>query len=160
MKPMMSNGEIEIIDSLIEECKPKFCLEFGSGGSTIYFPKEHPDINWLAIEHNGNWIKKIADNLPDNATVIWTPDNEWYVDSVKHSRIFDFILIDGLHRERCLEITMGIISKNGIILLHDSGREEYQDFIEKYKGEKLSEGEKPEGKHFAHRGLTMFRKYK
>lgn len=154
MKPMMSDLEISIIDELLSD--RKHCLEWGSGGSTIYFPKKHKKLRWLSVEHNGNWVKKIADDLPDNANVVWVPEDEWYVDCVKHSRTFDFILIDGLHRERCLEIAKQIIAKDGIILLHDAGRKEYQDFIKKHNGIMLSLGEEPYEGFYKHRGLAIF----
>lgn len=158
MKPMMSDSEIQIIHNLIFTYRPKHCLEWGSGGSTIYFPKKHKPVRWLSVEHDGNWIKKIMPEIPDNANVIWTPEDEWYIDCVKHSRIFDFILIDGLHRERCLEVAREIISENGVILLHDSGREEYQEFIRKHEGEKLIDGEEPYQEYYKHRGLHLFRR--
>lgn len=158
-RPMMAESEIKIIDDLLKVYKPKHCLEWGSGNSTIYFPRKHKFIkSWLAIEHNGHYVDFIGGQIPDNANVIWVPEDEWYVDSVKHSRMFNFIFIDGLHRERCLEIAKDIITQSGIILLHDSGRQDYQEFIKKYGGIKLSEGEIPvkEG-GYAHRGLTMFK---
>lgn len=153
--PMMSNQELLIIDNLL--MGKKHCLEWGSGGSTTYFPVKNPRLQWLSIEHNGNWVKKISPSLPSNANVIWVPDNEWYVDCVKHSRIFDFILIDGLQRERCLEIAREIVSEDGVILLHDSGRQEYQEFIKKHDGEKLIDGEEPYRGFYKHRGLHLFR---
>lgn len=157
-EPMMSKAEIVIVDNLLKELKPTYCLEWGSGGSTLYYSRLAK--HWLSVEHNGNYVKALAPDLPSNVTLIWAPEDEWYEDCVKHSRIFDFILIDGLHRERCLEIALDIISDNGIILLHDSGRAEYQDFIKKNKGEKLIDGEEPYQGYFKHRGLTLFVKEK
>lgn len=156
-RPMMSEAEIKYIDGLLESLRPKHCLEWGSGGSTVYFPKKHKFVRWLAVEHNGNYLKKIADNLADNANVVWVSDDQWYMDCVKHSRIFDFILIDGLHREICLEIAKDIISKDGVILLHDAGRKDYQAAIKEHNGEIVIQGEIPEGDYFAHRGLAVFR---
>lgn len=156
MKPMMSDAEIKIVDKHLTYARR--CLEWGSGGSTVFFPKDNSWVYWLSIEHNGHWVQKISDQLPTNANVVWVPDNEWYVDCVKHSGTFDFILIDGLHRERCLEIALDIISDDGVILLHDSGRKEYQGFIEKHHGEKLIDGEEPYDGYYKHRGLHLFRK--
>lgn len=156
MKPMMADHEVDIIVNLLKPGQQ--CLEWGSGGSTVYFPRIHNSLNWLAVEHNGNWVKKIQPELPANASVVWVPENEWYVDCVKHSRVFDFILIDGLQRERCLEIARQIVSEDGIIVLHDAGRQEYQDFIKANDGEIISEGEKPVAEGgYAHRGLALFR---
>lgn len=156
--PMMSDKEIGIIDILIKEIKPESCLEWGSGNSTFYFSR-HPSIkSWLAIEHNGHYVEYLAGKTKPNTNVIWA-DKEWYIDVVKlNGRKYDFILIDGQEREACLRVAHDLIKPNGIILLHDSGRIEYQDFIKLYKPRKLTDGEMPlkEG-GFAHRGLTAFK---
>lgn len=157
-KPMMSDREIAMIHGILIDLKPKHCLEWGSGGSTVYFPRNYPKVNWISVEHNGHYVEFLADKIPDNASVIWVPDDEWYVDCVKHSRIFDTILIDGLYRERCLEVAKGIISDDGVILLHDAGRKEYQGFIKKHNGKILIDGEEPFEGFYKHRGLAMFKK--
>ena len=38
-KPYMKNREIMILEEVIRNLNPKNCLEWGSGYSTIYFPK-------------------------------------------------------------------------------------------------------------------------
>ena len=38
-KPHMKNREILILEELLRNLKSKNCLEWGSGYSTIYFPK-------------------------------------------------------------------------------------------------------------------------
>lgn len=159
--PMMSKEEVEIIDKLIEERQPKYCLEWGVGNSTVYFPKKHRCIKlWLSIEHNGHYIDYFKDKVSDNTTMIWIDnvDKVSYPDCVKmNSEKYDFILIDGNQREECLEVAYKVAKKGAIILLHDSGRQAYKKFIEKYNHKKLSDGEIPDGKGFyAHRGLTLF----
>ena len=63
-RPMMSEKEIEIIDRLIEERQPKYCLEWGSGNSTVYFPKKHKCIkSWLSVEHNGHYPEYLKDKI-------------------------------------------------------------------------------------------------
>lgn len=157
-KPMMAEKEIEIIDDLLEKYKPKFCLEWGSGSSTTYFSKHKSIKQWLAIEHNGHYVNYLKDLLPDNANVMWIPDDEWYIDCVKLGRKWDFILVDGQNREQCLEVADTIINPGGIILLHDAGRREYQGFIKLHGGEKLIDGEISLGDYYAHRGLAIFQR--
>lgn len=160
-KPMMSDKEIQIIDELIEDLKPQHCLEWGAGASTIYFPQKHRCIKtWLAAEENGNYVKHLAPQVKNNTTIIWLPKDQWYHDAVKHSRLYDFILIDGYNREGCLEVARRVISDDGIILLHDAGRGEYQAMIKEHEGEILSEGEIEAADGYAHRGLALFRKHK
>lgn len=157
-KPMMSDEEVDIIDHLLIQHAPNHCLEWGSGGSTLYFPTLSTVNSWLAVEENGHYVEYLKPLINDKTHVIWAAKNEWYVDCVKHSRNFDFILIDGYDRERCLEVAREIVSKDGIILLHDSGREEYQEMIRKHKGQKLIDGEEPLGDYYKHRGLHLFRR--
>lgn len=152
--PMMSEKEIEIIDDLIEERKPKNCLEWGSGNSTIYFPKKHDCIEiWFSIEHNGHYKTYLDQRTKNNTGIFWTTDEDEYVNYP--DKKYDFILIDGRHRMRCLEVALRRLNKDGFILLHDSGRKEYD--VSKYEHKVLCEGEIPllEG-GFAHRGLTLF----
>ncbi len=161
--PMMSDVERAIIDGLIKHHKPKRVCEWGSGNSTIYFPKTHECIEqWIAVEHNGNYVKYLSDKLKDNTVVIWTNEDIWYVDSMKHSEEqFDFVFIDGISswREKCLEAALVMIKPGGFILLHDAGREEYQQFILKHKGKIIIQGEKSlPGGGFAHRGLALFQR--
>jgi predicted O-methyltransferase YrrM len=155
---MMADKEIFIIDTILDQSKPKVCLEWGSGNSTRYFPKHHKDIvSWTAVEHNGHYVEFLAGKTADNVNVVWA-DKEWYIDCVKlNGRKYDFILIDGEEREGCIRVALDIIKPGGIILLHDAGRIEFADIIRLYDGRKLLDGEKPvkEG-GFAHRGLVAF----
>lgn len=156
-KPMMADAEIEIIDDLIEKYKPEVCLEWGSGNSTLWYSQHDCIKSWLSLEHNGHYVEYLKGKLNPKTQVVWVADNEWYGDSVKLlGRRYDFILVDGRQREGCLSIAHDIIKPGGIILLHDSGREEYQEFIKLYKGIKLIDGEIPQGDYYAHRGLTAF----
>lgn len=159
-KPMMADKEIEIIDYLLAKLKPKRCLEWGSGMSTVYFPAKHSSIKlWLSIEHNGHYIDMIRDKCPPNVQTLWILPGSSYSDVVQRSNAkFDFILVDGLDRAKCIQNAKEILNPGGIILLHDSGRKEHEELIKLYDGEVLSQGEKPvrEG-GFAHRGLAAFK---
>ena len=159
---MMAEHEVKIINDLIREYKPEICLEWGSGNSTSYFPKEHECIKqWVSVEHDGHYSEYLARRVDlDKVIHIWVPDNAWYVDCVKHQgRRYDFVLIDGLMRDECLRTAHQITREGGIILLHDAGREEYYKFIRRYGNRTvLCKGEQPNEKGgYDHRGLVLFR---
>lgn len=156
---MMSDQEIKIIDDLIQEHKPEYCLEWGSGTSTTYFPKSFMKL-WLSIEHNGHYLDDIRYRCPENVQTIWILPGSSYADAVQRSnRKFDLILIDGLDRQKCLENALQILNDGGIILLHDGGRNHNDEIVERYGGIRLTEGEKPVNEGgYAHRGLVLFRK--
>lgn len=156
--PMMSNKEINIIHGLLEKHKPELCLEWGSGNSTIYFSKRPFIKLWVAIEHNGSILDELQKKLPKNVQTIWITNEQDYADCVQRThQKFDFIFIDGLNRQKCLENARKIVSKNGIILLHDAGRPEYAEFIEANDGKMLCQGEIAVPGGYAHRGLALFK---
>ena len=63
-KPHMKNREILILEELLRNLKPKNCLEWGSGYSTIYFPKFLiKDSKWLSIEHSAEWADRVKKSM-------------------------------------------------------------------------------------------------
>lgn len=159
--PMMSDKEIEIMDQLFEKYKPKTVLEWGSGNSTVYFPKKHIFIEeWMALEHDKTYLELLQDVLPENAyiTVMYTDERyEKYPSTL--GKKFDFIFVDGIRRDECIDEAFNLLNEGGVIVLHDWDRIEAKNIVEKYKGkfEILSKGELPqENGYNAHRGLILF----
>lgn len=152
---MMAEQEVEIIDNLIEKIRPENCLEWGSGNSTYYFPRKHRFIKlWFSVDDDENYLNYIEGDLLENTRITLAKDKESYLDCVKE-RKYDFILIDGSYRMDCLKMAFKVLNKDGVILLHDSGRVKY-DFSQ-YKHEILYEGERPVKNGFLHRGLALFK---
>lgn len=157
--PMMAQQEIDYIDKLLLNRRPKLCLEWGSGNSTLYFPRHKFIELWLSVEDNGHYLDYInGSNCSSNVQTLWILPGSSYADVVQRTnRKFDFILIDGLDREKCLDNAKKIINPGGVILLHDAGRAEYRDMIDRYGGDIIFQGEVPDGKNgYAHRGLAIF----
>lgn len=49
---MMRYREIDLISEVIERLNPAMVLEWGSGYSTLYFPKKlSKEAKWLSVEH-------------------------------------------------------------------------------------------------------------
>ena len=161
-KPMMADKEIEIINDLIKERKPEICLEWGSGNSTLYFPKRHKCIQkWLAMEHNKRYFELLADKISKRAEIKVVDGKNDYISYPLDFQSPDFILIDGQYRDECLDVAFRIAKEDTIILLHDSGRAESSSMLEKYRDKVviLCEGEKMLNTGFyAHRGLALFKK--
>ncbi|MEM3394013.1 MAG: hypothetical protein QXY79_03100, partial [Candidatus Methanomethylicia archaeon] len=60
IKPLMKYREMDIIKEVILALNPKKVLEWGTGYSTLYFPKYLPKHSlWISIEHDIKWFKKI-----------------------------------------------------------------------------------------------------
>lgn len=158
--PQMWMSEINFIkNSLLEiaDNKKKInILEWGSGSGTIYFSKflkeKNIQFHWYAIEHFVPWYKKVIKMLKDNCLedeveillksatleedkiLQEREDLSDYIHSPKYlNKKFDFILIDGRRRAECLISASHIISKNGIVVLHDAERPWFHSGFEPYK---------------------------
>lgn len=159
--PMMAENEVKIIDDLIEKYKPTTCLEWGSGNSTIYFPKQHPCIVWWdAVEHDHTYLELLGDKIDKTRTKITIlPNDNLYVEFPVGKK-YDFILVDGKQREACIDMAFKVANKGAIILLHDYTTKEAYPIVKKYSDRiiKLSEGELLQKDGFyAHRGLALFK---
>lgn len=158
--PWMREKEVEIICELLKERKPSKCLEWGSGGSTTYFPKRFEFINhWRAIEIDKSWVEKVKEdisreNLSNEVIIDLKEDKNEYINITDN---FDFILIDGDWRVECLEQASNILRENGFCLLHDSGRSKYEEGYKFYdKVKELTKGRTPSSKgEFKEDGLTL-----
>lgn len=158
--PMMSTKEVDIVNSLLETHKPKQCLEWGSGLSTIYWNTRYSFIDkWIAVEHNLEWYVRVLKEigLSDQVRLFFLPNTRLYYHIFNNLDYkFDFILVDGILREECLNVAKNIVSKDGFVLLHDSGRSSYRGWFDIFPHyEELIEGENPlSDGGYSHRGLV------
>lgn len=164
--PMMGKHEVKIIDDLIEQHKPKLCLEWGSGNSTIYFPKKHECITkWIAMEHKRVYLQLLGDKIKKEvAEIIVEEGKDKYIEypysyTVKNNEKFDFVFVDGAWRDECMDKAFSVAKKDAIILLHDAGRIESASIMARWRNIAtiLCEGEKMlRNGYYAHRGLALF----
>lgn len=156
-KPWMSYEEIEVIKGLLTYLKPRSCLEWGAGYSTIYFPKFlKGGSGWISVEHEKEWAGRIESMNKNRSVRIffvkpnhfpWTDeysdgaysDLENYIDFPSGDK-FDFILVDGRARRSCLEKACKILSDDGIVVLHDAERRYYQDALKSYRYQAVLSG--------------------
>lgn len=154
-RPMMRHREIDIIEEVLINKKPKMCLEWGSGYSSLYFPKMlDGGAKWFSIEHDIDWHSKI-NNLVSNAGkealaslegvsfYNIQPDNpslkgscyggtngyefRSYIHFPEQLGKFDFILVDGRRRVWCLLAALQMIKDDGIVILHDANVTRYHE---------------------------------
>jgi predicted O-methyltransferase YrrM len=151
--PFMAEKKILYIVQTINERGHKTALEWGAGTSTIWFPKYTNIESWLAIESDRVYYDYLKDKVSDKTSLLLKEDKGAYL-SIKGK--FDFILIDGLYRDECLEKAFDLITKDGTIILHDSGRKAYSDLYSKYPHKIIFEGEGWLGDGWDHRGLAEF----
>lgn len=157
MKPWMSQTEI---DKILKYLKPNHkMLEWGCGGSTLFFP-DYVE-KYYSIEHNENWYNEIKDQVKENVTIVniqresdtgnlkssnyegldktsrYKDFNKYIKYPAKFETIFDAVLIDGRARPECGKFITNYISNDSIIFVHDyfdkKHRAHYHVLEEQYK---------------------------
>ena len=143
-KPMMKYEEIDLIKEVIQKIKPVYCLEWGCGYSTLYFPDFiDKKATWLSIEHDFEWFNRI-NTLNCNSMV----EINYIESSINNNKIefnnylsfpksisnkYDLILIDGRSRVKCITEAVNLLNENGVVILHDANRKRYHNVFNLYK---------------------------
>jgi hypothetical protein len=145
MNPYMKARHVALIGNELLACaaRPIRILEWGSGGSTAYFPRFLRDAgipySWLAIEYNRAWYDRVAESVagdPNTTVLLFDVGNDRlrqrqmdmtdYVEYPRRQKLeFDMILIDGRKRRRCVLEARHLLAADGIALLHDAERRYY-----------------------------------
>ena len=128
-----------IIQFLHRYLKPNMrVLEFGAGGSSVFFLKR--EIILFSIEHEESWLIKVREIIPKKYLKNWTPNlilqsdpnneipkvNE-YLDPIKLilDSSIEIALIDGRHRVECIKRVIAKIKPGGCLILDNSDRPQY-----------------------------------
>lgn len=123
--PMMAHHEAVKIEELLTKYDCKRCLEWGSGASTVRFPKIESIEEWVSMEHDQIWFNELRKHgYPSKVQLVLAP-LPFYIQYPKG--VFDFILVDGIERIKCIQRIAkdGLLSPKGIVVLHDAGRLRY-----------------------------------
>ena len=160
-KPFMTDEETAETEKLLLSLKKKHLdvLEWGAGYSTKYFSdflaKNGITFTWQAIEADVSWYIPIIelDLLPEVRVHLFDEEifriddrriverkfdmNEYILFPRKLGFEYDVIIVDGMKRQRCLAEAKHLLKDDGIGIVHDAHRREYQDSYEPYKGKFL-----------------------
>jgi len=157
----MLDEEADLISDILRTMQPNRCLEWGSGSSTKYFSRFlTPAGRWLAIEHDADWARKVRSQITSpSIQVLHIPvgparpssdagrsDDERfanYVAAAEPYGPYDFVLVDGRSRAKCLLLANTLLAPRGVAVLHDANRARYQlgKAPYKYQFELLGRGE-------------------
>ena len=130
--PWMSEKEIKVIEHVLMQIQPEYCLEWGSGNSTFYFSK-YARRSWISVEHDRTWFERGVQRLQEEPKVwlLFRERPDTYVfggGQPFHSESgFDFILIDGWKRPMCLLWATIILKPEGVVCMHDYKQEGFFD---------------------------------
>jgi len=141
------------IETLRDGCN---VLEWGAGGSTIYYSNLLESFNiehtWHALEYNRKWFDKLYSHRDFRIKFHlfdyggWTRDfctkhpmNEYVSFPSQLGLEFDMIIVDGRKRRRCLLEAKKLLTKDGFVILHDCQRDYYKCGMGEYKGKFLTD---------------------
>ncbi|SDC38890.1 Methyltransferase domain-containing protein [Shouchella lonarensis] len=121
----------ETLRKWLKKVQPKTILEYGPGRSTEMMLEECPDARIVGIEHQEYWYKETKEKLGDRVELLLQPISNirshyacWPLMQTEVQK-YDFIFVDGRRRLECLMVAQAVLNKNGVVLLHDAERKEY-----------------------------------
>jgi precorrin-6B methylase 2 len=104
-------------------------FEYGSGNSTIFLSKRVKSI--ISIEHNKEYYEYVKQQIDNNVNLKYIPldkyNGEYSKIVLKEQKFFDVIIIDGRDRINCLKNSIQKLKDNGVLILDDSQRKNYQE---------------------------------
>ncbi len=112
--------------------KDQHIFEFGCGASTLFFAEKSAFVT--SIETNEKWLKIVKDFLAEkklnNVQITLMNDgidnNNYETFAKNYGKKFDIIVIDSIKRFNCALNVIEALKPNGIIILDDSERRNYQ----------------------------------
>jgi predicted O-methyltransferase YrrM len=124
-KPYLGENQVVILCDLLMRLRPKTCLEWGSGFSTVFFAGLTPEAKWISIEHHPYFHEIIKACKPDNVFMILEPIWQRYIEIAKDSGLmYDFIFVDGERRPECIKFAADLMKDGSVIVQHDAGPED------------------------------------
>lgn len=151
-RPFMNTAEIDALCATLALFEtPIKALEWGSGNSTSFFSSKLPaGSTWSSFEHDSGWHQEVDARLSRLRTTAATvtlvlPDRpfdgltdgdyatfrNYVLAPAKPEARFDFILVDGRARVACMAVGWSLLEQEGIMVLHDAQRREYDEGIPK-----------------------------
>jgi len=119
---------ITLLKKHIRLVKPTRILEWGPGQSTNFMLRECPDAEIICIESDQRWFNKYNKEFGHKVSLFHYPDWDIYTNPPVEGP-FEIIFVDGHKRVRCMQTAVKLLSKDGVLVLHDGHREEYKPGI-------------------------------
>ncbi|KAA5539338.1 class I SAM-dependent methyltransferase [Roseiconus nitratireducens] len=123
--PWMNYSMVELLEERLRKTHDVF--EFGSGFSTCFFGQHCRQV--VSVEYDRSWYDRVQELIPDNARVIFQPrdtDGDYCRAIAQCEQSFHVVVVDGQDRVNCIRQALGHLEPDGIVLLDDSDRADYQ----------------------------------
>ena len=137
-KPMTTDGEplpwmnypmISFLNERLLENMTVF--EYGSGHSTLFLACRVRFVK--SVEHDEMWYKKLLQAIPENVELILADadsDGDYCRSIHKTNKIYDIVFVDGEDRLHCMREGFSKLNENGVLILDDSNRPDYEPGFE------------------------------
>ncbi len=124
--PWVTYSFIDFIKTRLN--KQQNIFEYGSGSSTLFYAARVAKV--VSVEHDEAWFNKISVSKPANADMIFTKlerGGEYSKKAALLSEKFNIIIVDGRDRVNCCKESIAALSVDGVLVLDDSERPEYEE---------------------------------
>lgn len=125
--PWFTYPAIDYLDQL--SYGNKTMLEWGSGNSSLFFSKRVAHL--YSVEHNNEWFNHVKSFQIQNQEIILKDQKSYAAAGRDFKCVFDVILIDGVERHSCAEISSDLLKPGGFIILDNSDR--HPDIAENFR---------------------------
>lgn len=114
------------IEFILPRLRPEWTVfEYGSGSSTLFYAARVARV--VTIEHDPAFAAGLRPSLPTNAELREIPLGPSYISAVEVlDEMPSLISVDGRDRVSCVKAAWGKLSPNGVIVLDDTDRLEYE----------------------------------
>jgi hypothetical protein len=130
--PWVTYSFIDFVKERINSSQTIF--EFGSGNSTLFYAKRAGKV--VSVEHDKNWFDMIYAGKPSNSELIFCEledDGKYCRMAGSFDEKFQIIIVDGRDRSNCCKQSLSALAADGVLILDDSERPQYQDAIRHMK---------------------------
>lgn len=159
MQPQLGRKKREYIENALIQLgatkETVQILEWGSGGSTVYFSrflhKQNIPFQWVSLEYNAEWYERVQKEVKDDASVTLlffdtegkdprkkeVPMKTYIQYPSTLNQTFDLIIVDGRKRKNCVQEARKLVSEHGSVLLDDAFRPRYWPALREYPESKF-----------------------
>jgi hypothetical protein len=132
--PALAPGAVKYMDRALKEIAAPVAGEWGAGRSTLWLASRVSKM--VSVEHDPEWYgvmsKELAKRGASHVSLALRDEaSDAYADGMLSTGVkaFDLLLIDGRRRGECAAVARKSIKKNGIIVVDNSNRPEYSEFM-------------------------------
>lgn len=127
-QPWLTDAAITFLAQFLAGQPTAKVLEFGSGGSTIWFAQRTS--NLVSVEHNPHWFAQVdailaALNLTPTRHLLMPPAY-YQLGAQWPAASFDLILVDAIERQNCVKHSLHLLKPGGVLMLDNCERPQYQ----------------------------------